>query len=164
MRLDRLRVEPGVFATCSSTVLCSVPYEYDALLCCSRPPVSTSRPTNVWNSLDTLFWRLFILLSSDIVALGPNRSNTKFNAVVKAATKYIPPPHAMPTAGRCAFDGLWRWREMILTYVSTCGLQRQSNKGKLSSNEVAKSSRLHIELNGLSSTQPSCCCSSYPLN
>lgn len=36
-------------------------------------------------------------------------------------------------------------REMILTYVSTYGLQRQSNKGKLSSNEVAKSPRLHIK-------------------
>ena len=34
---------------------------------------------------------------------------------------------------------------MIVTSVSTCGLQRQSNKGKLSSNEVVKSPRLHIE-------------------
>ena len=34
---------------------------------------------------------------------------------------------------------------MIVTSVSTCGLQRQSNKGKLSSNEVVKSPRLRIE-------------------
>ena len=34
---------------------------------------------------------------------------------------------------------------MIVTSVSTCGLQRQSNKGKLSSNEVVKSPRLQIE-------------------
>jgi len=31
---------------------------------------------------------------------------------------------------------------MIETYVSTYGLQRQSNKSKLSSNEVANPSRL----------------------
>jgi len=36
-------------------------------------------------------------------------------------------------------------REGIITYVSTSGLQRQSNKGKLSSNEVVNSSRLCIE-------------------
>ena len=47
--------------------------------------------------------------------------------------------------GRCAFHSLWRWRKMIVTSVSTCGLQRQSNKGKLSSNEVVKSPRLQIE-------------------
>jgi len=29
-------------------------------------------------------------------------------------------------------------REVIATNVSTCGLQRQSNKGKASSNEVVK--------------------------
>jgi len=28
-------------------------------------------------------------------------------------------------------------REVIATYVSTCGLQRQSHKGKLNSNEVS---------------------------
>ena len=49
------------------------------------------------------------------------------------------------SSGRCVFHSLWRWREMIVTSVSTCGLQRQSNKDKLSSNEVVKSPRLHIE-------------------
>ena len=34
---------------------------------------------------------------------------------------------------------------MIVTFVSKCGLQRQSNKGKLSSNAIVKSPRLHIE-------------------
>ena len=36
-------------------------------------------------------------------------------------------------------------REVIATYVSTCGLQRQSHKGKLSSNEVFEWPSLHIE-------------------
>ena len=36
-------------------------------------------------------------------------------------------------------------REVIATNVSTCGLQRQSNKGKLRSNKTAKSSTLYIE-------------------
>jgi len=36
-------------------------------------------------------------------------------------------------------------REVIETYVSTCGLQRQSHKGKLSSNEVFEWPSLHIE-------------------
>ena len=36
-------------------------------------------------------------------------------------------------------------REMIVTYVSTCGLQSQSNKGKLSSNVASKSPSLYIE-------------------
>ena len=35
-------------------------------------------------------------------------------------------------------------REMIITYVSTCGLQRQSHKGKLSSNVVFEWPSLHI--------------------
>ena len=36
-------------------------------------------------------------------------------------------------------------REMIITYVSSYGNQRQSNKELLGSNEVAKSPSLHIE-------------------
>jgi len=36
-------------------------------------------------------------------------------------------------------------REMIVTYVSTYGLQSQSNEGKLSSNVASKSPSLHIE-------------------
>jgi len=36
-------------------------------------------------------------------------------------------------------------REEKVTYVSTCGLQKQSNKGKQSSNEVVKSTRLYTE-------------------
>ena len=35
-------------------------------------------------------------------------------------------------------------RETIRTNVSECGLQRQSNKGKLSSNKVSRSLRFHI--------------------
>ena len=34
---------------------------------------------------------------------------------------------------------------MIVTYVSTYNLQRQSDKGKLRSNRAAKSLRVHIE-------------------
>jgi len=33
----------------------------------------------------------------------------------------------------------------VVTFVSICGLQRQSNKGKCRSNEVVKSPRQHIE-------------------
>ena len=36
-------------------------------------------------------------------------------------------------------------RKVIATNVSTCGLQKQSHKSKLRSNEVAKQPRLHIE-------------------
>jgi len=36
-------------------------------------------------------------------------------------------------------------KEVIATNVSTCSLQKQSHKGKLRSNEVAKQPRLHIE-------------------
>ena len=36
-------------------------------------------------------------------------------------------------------------KEVNATNVSTCGLQKQSHKGKLRSNEVAKQPRLHIE-------------------
>ena len=36
-------------------------------------------------------------------------------------------------------------REVIATYVSTCGLQRQSHEGKLSANEVFKWPSLHIK-------------------
>ena len=44
-------------------------------------------------------------------------------------------PHTGPTR-RCASIVYEEEREVIATYVSTCGLQRQSHKGKLSSNEV----------------------------
>jgi len=33
----------------------------------------------------------------------------------------------------------------MITNVSTCGLQRQSHKGKLSSNEALRSQIFHIE-------------------
>ena len=36
-------------------------------------------------------------------------------------------------------------KEVIATNVSTCSLQMQSHKGKLSSNKVVKSLRLHME-------------------
>lgn len=36
-------------------------------------------------------------------------------------------------------------REAIETSVSTCGLQRHSNKSKLRSNDAAKSPRQHIK-------------------
>ena len=36
-------------------------------------------------------------------------------------------------------------REVNINYVSTYGLQRQTHNGKLSSNEVSKSSSLHNE-------------------
>ena len=43
------------------------------------------------------------------------------------------------------YHDLWSEWEMIETCISTCDLQRQLNKGKCRSNEVAKSPRLHIE-------------------
>ena len=36
-------------------------------------------------------------------------------------------------------------RKMIVTYISAYGMQRQSHKGKLSSNEVFEWPSLHIE-------------------
>ena len=44
-------------------------------------------------------------------------------------------------------------REEIITYVSTCGLQEQSDKDKSSSKEVTRSLRLNIEhMNSLHKT------------
>ena len=37
-------------------------------------------------------------------------------------------------------------REDIVTYVSTCGLQRKSNKDKLGSYEVSKSLRVLLDI------------------
>lgn len=46
---------------------------------------------------------------------------------------------------RYAFHNFEGEREKRVTFVSAFNSQRQSNKGKLSSNEVAKPPRLHIE-------------------
>ena len=50
-----------------------------------------------------------------------------------------------PQAGRCAFMVYEDERVVIATNVSACGLQMQSHKGKLSSNEVFEWPSLHIE-------------------
>ena len=47
-------------------------------------------------------------------------------------------------SGRCAFHSLEE-RGVIATNVSTSDLQRQSHKGKLSSNEAFEWLSLHIE-------------------
>ena len=49
------------------------------------------------------------------------------------------------TSGRCASQRFMKRREMVVTFVSRCGLQRQSNIGELSPNEIDKSLGLHIE-------------------
>ena len=50
----------------------------------------------------------------------------------------------LPT-GRCALVVYEDEREVIATNVSTCGLQKQSNKAKLSSHEVFEMLRPRIE-------------------
>jgi len=53
--------------------------------------------------------------------------------------------HRTPLLGDARFTVYEDEREVIVTNVSTCCLQRQSNKGKLSSNEVFEWPSLHIE-------------------
>ena len=67
--------------------------------------------------------------------------------MIKTLTVHLPPLlidlfHNLEDARFIVYEGE---REAIATYVSTCGLQRQSHKGKLSSNEVFEWPSLHIE-------------------